>query len=337
MSEPTVSVVLPAYNEDEKIAPCLRSIKNQTAPPEEIIVVDHSSEDNTKQIAERYADKVLTAPKSVDLGEVRNIGIREAESEVIYSSDADTIFAPDVIEQTKKAFRENPDLNALAHPVLAKKDDGYVERFVTEIGNKLYREVKDTGWGASMAFRKKVWKEIGGFKNMGGDGYNIDPEDVDFWKRIPDPKRLDNSTHVRAEGSEFKVGLAPVVTATLVPIGVGGYKYNKNWGKATAWGGVGALTGEIGHQLIDSDKFCKSELGKTIPEKLQPHHDEIALAGLGGTFAYDRLSEEGLDDKYKYPAYGFFGGLFLQHLLTEGFSPLFHNNRRSIFDENERR
>jgi len=57
-----VSVVIPALNEEEFIGDCIRSLRAQTLPPAEIIVVDNGSTDRTVEIAKELADKVIIMP-----------------------------------------------------------------------------------------------------------------------------------------------------------------------------------------------------------------------------------------------------------------------------------
>lgn len=55
-----VSVILTTKNEEKHIGNCLKSVKKQAYPRDEIeiIVVDNNSTDKTKEIAKRYTDKV---------------------------------------------------------------------------------------------------------------------------------------------------------------------------------------------------------------------------------------------------------------------------------------
>jgi glycosyltransferase involved in cell wall biosynthesis len=57
-----ISVIIPSYNEEANIARCLQSLQKQTIPRDEyeIIVVDGSSKDHTREIAERYAERETT-------------------------------------------------------------------------------------------------------------------------------------------------------------------------------------------------------------------------------------------------------------------------------------
>lgn len=321
-----VSVVIPAHNEDDNLPVAIASIRNQSVPPYEIVVVDHASTDNTYKVANELADRVIRAPADVRVGEVRNIGINAANGDIIYCTDADVIFERNIIERTIERFEEDPDLNALSHLIRAPTEDGFVERFVTGLSNLTTK----SGWGASMAFKKEVWEDIGGFENIGGRSYTMEPEDITFWKAVPEPKLLDRSAIVRAEVSEWKCGFIPVAATSLAVSSYGAYKYNERHGKLLAWGGAGAMTGEIGHHLVDNDR---------LQEKLPPlpHHDTLALAGLAGVYLYDRYGKRKIDNKYKYPAYGFLSGIFLQHLFTEGLTGICHNERRSVLDSNETR
>ena len=54
-----ISVIIPAYNEEKYIEKTLKSIKKQNFKHYETIVVCNGCTDNTKDIAKRYADKVL--------------------------------------------------------------------------------------------------------------------------------------------------------------------------------------------------------------------------------------------------------------------------------------
>jgi glycosyltransferase involved in cell wall biosynthesis len=118
-----ISVVIPSFNEAERIEQCLISLSRQSIPRDEyeIIVVDGGSKDRTREIAEKYADYVFiqTSPK---VGGARNDGALHAKGEIIATTDADTILPPDWLKQIQKGFK-NKDVVMLYGPVSTDRSD----------------------------------------------------------------------------------------------------------------------------------------------------------------------------------------------------------------------
>ncbi|TWI55936.1 glycosyltransferase family 2 protein [Halalkalibacter nanhaiisediminis] len=83
-----VSFVIPAYNEADRIGSTLKSLKHFSSNAE-IIVVNDGSTDQTKRIAEKYANKVITLPINHGKGFALQIGWREAKGTYIACLDAD--------------------------------------------------------------------------------------------------------------------------------------------------------------------------------------------------------------------------------------------------------
>lgn len=97
ISRVRVSVVIPTLNSAETLESCLVSIRNNnTGYQYKIIVVDAGSTDATKEIASRYADKILDGiPSRVN----RNKGIEVAEGNIICFTDSDCTVPSTWIEQ----------------------------------------------------------------------------------------------------------------------------------------------------------------------------------------------------------------------------------------------
>lgn len=90
-----VSVVIPAYNSELYIADCLHSVLSQSRPPEEVIVVDDCSTDDTSAIVRSFASrgvKLIKMPVNSGSGAARNLGIRAASHELIAFQDADDLW-----------------------------------------------------------------------------------------------------------------------------------------------------------------------------------------------------------------------------------------------------
>ena len=96
-----VSVVIIAYNAAQTIEETLLSIKAQTRPVDEIIVVNDGSTDNTEEIANRYADTVIDREHGeMGIGVIRNQGFSAAEGDLFLPIDADDKFDPTFVEKT---------------------------------------------------------------------------------------------------------------------------------------------------------------------------------------------------------------------------------------------
>lgn len=90
MSPPTISVIIPARNEERRIGDCLRALQ-QFRPPEmsfELLVGDHSSSDATAGIAAAAGATVVTLAGGT-VGELRNALVAKSKGDVLIFIDAD--------------------------------------------------------------------------------------------------------------------------------------------------------------------------------------------------------------------------------------------------------
>lgn len=92
-----VSVVVPTRDNERTIGACLASVRRQTHPAVELVVVDNGSRDGTWATAERYADRVLAG--GPERSAQRNLGIEAATGTWVLWLDSDMILPPDTIEQ----------------------------------------------------------------------------------------------------------------------------------------------------------------------------------------------------------------------------------------------
>lgn len=94
-----LTVIVPAYNEAESIVDTIRSIQNQTMPPDEIIVIDDCSKDNTGDLARACGVTVLRPEKNTGTkAGAQNLAMAQVTTEFIMAIDADTTLAPDAVE-----------------------------------------------------------------------------------------------------------------------------------------------------------------------------------------------------------------------------------------------
>jgi len=100
-----VAVVIPAYNAASYLQVTLDSLKQQTMVPEQIVVVDDGSTDDTFAIAERNGAVCIQQDRGGP-GAARNHGLAEAKSEYVAFLDADDWYALDKIERSLEFLQE---------------------------------------------------------------------------------------------------------------------------------------------------------------------------------------------------------------------------------------
>lgn len=109
--QPFVSVIIPVYNDAERLEKCLAALENQTCPQDlyEVIVVDNASDESITRVVDKYQQTSATYEPEQGSYAARNKGITIAKGEIIAFTDSDCIPAPDWIENGVMALKNNPD------------------------------------------------------------------------------------------------------------------------------------------------------------------------------------------------------------------------------------
>ncbi len=170
VSIPAVSIVIPAYNEQETIEASVLAVLRQTVPAHEIIVVDNRSTDRTAEIvrdlqARHPEANLLLLRQDAEQGLVptRNVGLDAATGDVLGRIDADTILEADWIENVAAVF-EDPTVQAATGPVIYY--DLPLQRLLHRADDVLRRGLGRMArnhrllFGSNMALRSSAWRTI---------------------------------------------------------------------------------------------------------------------------------------------------------------------------------
>lgn len=105
----SVGVVIPAYNRAALLPATLDAVLTQTLSPDEIIVVDDGSQDDTDVVLQRYASRVrhLRIANSGDLI-ARNTGLRAATSDLVAFCDSDDLWRPRYLAEMAALWKAEP-------------------------------------------------------------------------------------------------------------------------------------------------------------------------------------------------------------------------------------
>ena len=115
--QPLVSAIIPTFNSSSTLEVCIKSVKAQTYPNVEIIVVDNYSVDETRKIAESLGAKTLII--GPERSAQMNHGVLEAKGEYILRIDSDMILDENIIVKCLELCHRGADaivLPVLPHP-----------------------------------------------------------------------------------------------------------------------------------------------------------------------------------------------------------------------------
>jgi len=172
---PSLSVIVPAYNEGDVIADCLNSLLKLDYPNlAQIIVVDDGSTDDTKEVAARFLSnpKVkLISKENGGKASAMNEGIKYVKEELVACLDADSIILnPDVLDHMVGYFEDSkiaavtPALKVY-QPANTLQQIQWIEYLLSQFLRKMSAmiDVILVAPGPFTVYRTSVLREIGGF------------------------------------------------------------------------------------------------------------------------------------------------------------------------------
>jgi len=161
------SIIVPAYNEAHSIEGCLKSLLNQTMPPEsyEILVVDDGSTDDTAQRIKKYPVSYYFQPNE-GAASARNFGVSCANGHIILFTDADCEVTTNWIEEMVKPFADREIIGVKGF--YKTFQTGLIARFVQKEYEAKYRYLLKSKYidfvdTYSAAYRREVFLKSGGF------------------------------------------------------------------------------------------------------------------------------------------------------------------------------
>ena len=176
---PYVSVVVPVFNGAGTIAECLQSLLAQAYPRDryDVIVVDNHSTDETASIIKQHPVRYVFEGEIQSSYAARNRGIREAQGDLIASTDADCVASPQWIAQGVAAFTTE-QVGGVAGAIRPREPRTIAQRYAVAKG-MLSQETalqensfRPAVYTANAFYRKTVLEQAGMFDptvKSGGD------------------------------------------------------------------------------------------------------------------------------------------------------------------------
>lgn len=176
---PNVSVIIPARNEEQNIGNLLQALTNQYFPHDklEIIVVDDHSEDRTAAIATTFPNARVLTLKEEGLNSYKKKalekGVAAANGQLIICTDADCIPPSSWLSKLTRNYLSR-DAAFVAAPVVLTNNGSLLGRFQTLdflvlqgiTGAGIQQKNLAMANGANLAYPKKVFEEVDGYKGV---------------------------------------------------------------------------------------------------------------------------------------------------------------------------
>lgn len=110
-----ISIIIPVYNQAQKLVKTLEGISRQAYQDYEVIIVNDGSNDQADLVFANYYKKLETENRYLFINQsnqgapaARNRGLREARGEYLFFCDADAVLAPGALEAMLDALNRNP-------------------------------------------------------------------------------------------------------------------------------------------------------------------------------------------------------------------------------------
>lgn len=180
---PKVSVITPSYNQAAFLEKTIRSVLEQDYPDLEYIIIDGGSDDGSRQIIEKYADRLAYWQSQKDKGQTDaiNQGFSRANGEILAWLNSDDVLYPGAIRSAVSYLSQHPEVGMVYGDCdWINAQDKVIGRFPaaqTDL-KKLRRGYVHIPQQASF-FRAKLWREAGPLD----DSFYF-AMDYDLWTRL---------------------------------------------------------------------------------------------------------------------------------------------------------
>lgn len=245
ITSPSISVVISTRNRTGTAIPCVESVLKNSAPNFELLLIDQGDDRTLESALRPFAGDprlryVHSATRGLATG--RNLGIRQACSELIACTDDDCRVPEDWLQRMSAAMMVDCRVAAVygnVRPSATDHRNGFIPgciRPVPFIARSIRDQHRVDGMAGCLGLRRSAWERIGGFDEMLGAGARfLAAEDLDFSIRaLLDGFLVSTTPEVEVTHDGFRTWSEgkPLIEGYLYGIGAMAAKHVKcgNWG-----------------------------------------------------------------------------------------------------------
>jgi glycosyltransferase involved in cell wall biosynthesis len=224
-----VSLVATVLNESAYISRLLRSLAEQSRPPDEVVIVDGGSQDGTQATLEAFAEtapfpvRILIRPRA-NISQGRNLAVAEASGPIIAATDAGVRLEPDWLERLVAPFAQAPAPDVVSG-FFVPESHGLFELVLGAVTLPRLDEIDPDRFypsSRSVAFRRAAWERVGGY-----------PEWLDYCEDLLFDFALEDAGYRFHFAPDARVHFRP--RSTLKAYLKQYYRYARGDGKAGLW------------------------------------------------------------------------------------------------------
>jgi len=177
---PSVSVVIPCFDQAHFLAEAIESVAAQTRAATEIVVVDDGSSDNSYAVAGRYPSVRRLRQENRGVAAARNLGLSGSSGEFLVFLDADDRLLPDALERGVSTLAKRPNVAFVAGMSrdIGSDGRGLGDRRQPLVTQDHYLRLLEDCYiwsGSSIVHRRSALEAVGGFDETlsAGDDYDL--------------------------------------------------------------------------------------------------------------------------------------------------------------------
>ena len=167
---PKIVLVTPSYNQAHFIEETIKSVLDQNYPNLQYIIQDGKSQDNTKEVVDKYLDQYgdrlqFNCAQDSGQGNAINLGFSEASGEIMAWLNSDDLLLPGSFAYVADYFKNHPEVDLIyGHRIIVNEDNQETGRWILPS----HEERDDMlSWvdyvpQETMFWRRELWQKVGG-------------------------------------------------------------------------------------------------------------------------------------------------------------------------------
>jgi GT2 family glycosyltransferase len=179
-SSPVISVMIPCYNQADHIAGVIEALLAQSHPPDEIIVVDDASTDNSRAVISALPVILVCHENNMGLAATRNSAFRASHGDILVFVDADACADPDLVMRILEVYAQDETgrLGGVGGRGVERRLEGLADLWRSLHGRQDWGLQPKTDveylYGLCCTYRREAFERVNGFdpfyiRNAGED------------------------------------------------------------------------------------------------------------------------------------------------------------------------